>query len=125
MNIADLIPEGKENAVTLAELARLTGLSGREVRRCVKRANRGLALKNKAILSSSGHRGYWISRNREEMERYLAESARRSRTLYLNDAPIRDLVYRLGGSGTVHVTDYFRRLRKSAPEVAGQTEMEG
>ncbi len=125
MNIADFIPEGKENAVSRAELARLTGIPDRNIRAAVKAANKALALETgKAILSTSGKSGYWISASREEMEAYLAESSRRSRSQYQNDAPIRELVRRMGGAGTVHVTDYYRRLRKSVPEVEGQIKME-
>jgi len=124
MNIADYIPEGRENAVSRAELARLTGMPDRNIRDAIKAANRALTAKNKAILSTSGKSGYWISDNREEMEAYLAESSRRSRSQYQNDAPIRELVRRMGGAGTVHVTDYYRRLRKSNPEVEGQIKME-
>lgn len=97
----------------------------RNIRDAIKAANKALTAKNKAILSTSGKSGYWISDNREEMEAYLAESSRRSRSQYQNDAPIRELVRRMGGAGTVHVTDYYRRLRKSIPEVEGQIKMEG
>ncbi len=124
MNIADYIPEGRENAVSRAELARLTGMPDRNIRDAIKAANRALTAKNRAILSTSGKSGYWISASREEMEAYLAESSRRSRSQYQNDAPIRELVRRMGGAGTVHVTDYYRRLRKSVPEVEGQIKME-
>ncbi len=124
MNIVDYIPEGRENAVSRAELARLTGMPDRNIRDAIKAANRALTAKNRAILSTSGKSGYWISASREEMEAYLAESSRRSRSQYQNDAPIRELVRRMGGAGTVHVTDYYRRLRKSVPEVEGQIKME-
>lgn len=124
MNIADYIPEGRENAVSRAELARLTGMPDRNIRDAIKAANKALTAKNKAILSTSGKSGYWISTSREEMEAYLAESSRRSRSQYQNDAPIRELVRRMGGAGTVHVTDYYCRLRKSIPEVEGQIKME-
>ncbi len=124
MNIVDYIPEGRENAVSRAELARLTGMLDRNIRDAIKAANRALTAKNRAILSTSGKSGYWISASREEMEAYLAESSRRSRSQYQNDAPIRELVRRMGGAGTVHVTDYYRRLRKSVPEVEGQIKME-
>lgn len=120
MNIADYIPYGRENDVSRAELHRLTGIPDRDIRDAIKRANIPLAAEGKAILSSAGARGYWITEDLAEMEAYLAESARRSKSQYQNDAPVRNLVRRLGGTGTVHVTDYYRRVRKSDPEISGQ-----
>lgn len=120
-----LIPEGRENAISRAELKRLTGFSDdRKIRELIKQANKVLAFRGKAIISSSGARGYWITENLEEMESYLEESSRRSKTQYQNDNPIRQLVQRKGGAAAVHVTDYFRRVSKSTPEVEGQIGLE-
>ncbi len=120
-----LIPEGRENAISRAELKRLTGFSDdRKIRELIKQANKVLAFGGKAIISSSGARGYWITENLEEMESYLEESSRRSKTQYQNDNPIRQLVQRKGGAAAVHVTDYFRRVSKSTPEVEGQIGLE-
>ncbi len=95
MQIENYIPEGKENAVSRAELARLTGLPDRSIREHIKRANRALIGEGKAILSSSRARGYWISSEVREMEEYLKESTHRARSQYLNDSPIRALVRRI------------------------------
>lgn len=125
MNIADYIPSGRENAVSRVELHRLTGIPDRDIRDAIKRANRALTVEGKAIVSSAGARGYWITEDMAEMEAYLAESSRRSRSQYQNDAPVRDLVRRLGGTSTIHVTDYYRRLSKTGPnEIDGQTRLE-
>lgn len=123
MNIADYIPYGKKNAVSRAELHRLTGIPDRDIRDAIKRANKALTAEGKAIVSSAGSRGYWITEDMAEMEAYLAEGNRRSKSQYQNDAPVRDLVHRLGGAATIHVTDYYRRVRKSCPEVAGQIKL--
>lgn len=66
MNIAEYIPEGRENAVSRRELARLTGLTDRSIREHIKGANRALIGEGKAILSSSRARGYWISSEVQE-----------------------------------------------------------
>ena len=108
MNIADYIPMGKENAVSRAQLVRLTGLPDRSIRDHIKRANRVLTLEGRAILSSSGARGYWISDDLAETEEYLRESTHRARTQFLNDAPIRA---------------YTRRVRAKT-ETDGQTKLE-
>lgn len=123
MNIVGFIPYGRENAVSRAELNRLTGIPDRDIRDAIKRANKALTAEGKAIVSSAGARGYWITEDMAEMEAYLAESSRRSRSQYQNDAPVRDLVRRLSGAGTVHVTDYYRRVRKSSPEIDGQIKL--
>lgn len=58
MRIEDYIPEGREHAVSRAELVRLTGLPDRNIRQEIKAANRRLTEEGRAILSSSGARGY-------------------------------------------------------------------
>lgn len=123
MNIAKWIPMGKENAVSRAELARLTGLPDRKIRAYVKLTNRELTREGKAILSSSGARGYWMTDDLEEMEEYLRESARRARSQYLHDAPIRELVLRRRGVQTIQVRGYSRRVKPRAP-AAGQLRLE-
>ena len=123
MNIAEYIPMGKENAVSRAKLAGITGLPDRSIREHIKRANRILAGEGRAILSSSGARGYWISGDLGEMEDYLRESAHRARSQFLNDAPIRALVLRRSGVKTVQVRGYTRRVGARTP-AAGQTRLE-
>lgn len=124
-DIIGFIPFGRNNAVSRPELKRLTGISDdRKIRDLIKQANRILATEGKAILSSSGAKGYWITEDITEMEAYLEEASRRSKTQYQNDDPIRQLVRRKGGSNTVHVTDYFRRVSKNAAEIDGQIGLE-
>ncbi len=125
IEIIGFIPAGRQNAVSRTDLKRLTGISDdRKIRDLIKQANRILAAEGRAILSSSGTKGYWITDDIKEMEAYLEESSRRSKTQYQNDDPIRQLVRRKGGSNTVHVTDYFRRVSKAASEIDGQTALE-
>ena len=89
MDLIDAIPFGMENAISRTELARLTCISDRKLRDLIKEANADLIREGVAILSSSSVRGYWKTRDREEMKRYLAESNRRIRSIFENDEPIR------------------------------------
>lgn len=123
MEIIDYIPEGKENAVSRAELSRLTGWKDRDIRERIKRTNRALAPQGRVILSSSGAKGYWITGDLAEIEEYCRESRHRQRSLYLNDAPIYELLRRLTGAATVTVREHQRRLPRE-DQVEGQTRLE-
>ena len=112
MRIENYIPEGRENAVSRADLVRLAGLPDRSIRREITVANRRLAEEGRAILSSSGARGYWVASDLGELMDYLRESTHRAQSQYLNDAPIRRLALRLSGEETVNVRAYTRRVRK-------------
>lgn len=89
MDFIEAIPYGRDNAISRAELARITGMSDRKLRDTIKAANAELIKNGEAIVSSSSVRGYWRTRNRAEMQRYLAESDHRIRMIFQNDAPIR------------------------------------
>ena len=80
IEIIGFIPAGRQNAVSRTDLKRLTGISDdRKIRDLIKQANRILAAEGRAILSSSGTKGYWITDDIKEMEAYLEESSRRSK----------------------------------------------
>ncbi len=72
-NIAALIPEGRENAVTRAYLRMMTGMSDRAVRKEIEELrNAGLFICN----NSDGY-GYYISNDLAELQRqYKADTAR-------------------------------------------------
>lgn len=116
MTILNAIPYGRENAVSRAEVVRRTGLCDRTVRDEIKKLNSELVKHGEAILSSSGKNGYWRSSNLSEMKQYLRESDHRRNRQYLNDEPIRKLVYSLEGVKTVPVRAHFRRVNKAGPE---------
>ncbi len=112
MNIIDLIPYGKEYAISRAELNKITGMDDRTIRSMIKQANILLEPKNEAILSSSGARGYWRTDDLWEMEAYLRESDHRKKIISVNDSPIRRIVCRLRGDDTVPVRAHVRHLHK-------------
>lgn len=123
MEIIDYIPEGKENAVSRAELARLTGWKDRDIREAIKKANRAACAEGFAILSSSGAKGYWKTSDPVEIEDYCRESRNRQRSLFLNDSPIYDLLRRITGTKTVKVREHLRRLPRE-DQIEGQTSLE-
>ena len=124
MRISEFIPEGYENRITRAELAKRTGLPDRENRELIKRENRTLVQEGRVILSSSGASGYWISDSLEEITRYWRESENRRRQQYINDAPVLELLCKLNGSRVVTVRQHQRRLNGGDRlEIDGQTSL--
>ena len=67
MELLNLIPYGRDNAVSRADLVRLTGWNDRKVRDEIKRLLRN----GERILSSSSAKGYWRSDDPDEIERFL------------------------------------------------------
>lgn len=54
MNISDYIPFGKDNAISRTQLAKVTGLSDRDLREVIS-----LARRNTVILNLSNGKGYF------------------------------------------------------------------
>ena len=111
MTLLNAIPYGRKNAVSRSELADLTGLPDRAIRKGIKDLNAELAKHGEAILSSSSGKGYWQTNDIAEMKQYLAESRHRQQKILQNDAPIQKLVYELEGVIEVPVRAHYRRIR--------------
>ena len=113
MNIAEYIPEGKENAVSRTELARLTGLPDRENRKEIERI-RPILLADSGvwIMAKSGARGYWLTDSLAEMRQFLNEADSRIVAIMQGTAALRIYLARAEGRETViHVRNYDRRVR--------------
>ena len=82
------IPAGRENAISRAELCRITGWPDRTVRREIKR----LVSQGVPILSSSQARGYWYSESLQEIEEFIREEDARQRTSRKTTARLRRMV---------------------------------
>lgn len=118
MNIEDYIPEGRENAISRAELQKVTGLPDRTIRAEIKRANARIETECKAILSSSSARGYWITSDIAEMRRYLRESEHRQNVTAQNDMPIFRIVMSMTGEKVIPVKRHMRNLTHTKnPEI--------
>lgn len=62
--VANLIPYGKEKAITRSELVTLTGFNDRKVRDIIADLRKNEIF----ICSTSGQKGYWKATKREELE---------------------------------------------------------
>ena len=109
MELLNLIPYGKENAISREDLSKLTGWDDRRVRDEIKRLMRN----GERILSSSSAKGYWRSDDPDEIERFLKESDNRRRTEALNVEPLRFFVAKSKGEDFIsvraHYTGYINR----------------
>lgn len=113
MNIADYIPNGKENAVSRAKLAQFTGLPDRENRREIERL-RPILLANRGIwiMSKSGARGYWLTDDLSEMRLFVNEADSRIAAIMESTAALRIYLARTEGrEAVIHVREYDRRIR--------------
>ena len=75
INIADLIPQGKGNAITRQQLVKITGLTDREVRKEIS-----LARFNEPILSTE--KGYYKPDTWVEVERWIAQEQARAKSIF-------------------------------------------
>lgn len=110
MELLNLIPYGRDNAVSRADLVRLTGWNDRKVRDEIKRLLRN----GERILSSSSAKGYWRSDDPDEIERFLRESDHRRRTEALTVEPLRFYVAKEKGYGLIKVRAHYRKIPKRA-----------
>ena len=96
MKILDLLPHGAENAITAAELSRLTGWSPRDVTRAIQRAR----LHGAAICSSCGTTpGYFVTDDAGELDRYVRSLAHREHEIGATRAALTVARDRLSGQG--------------------------
>ena len=118
MELLNLIPYGKENAISREDLSKLTGWDDRKGREEIKRLMRH----GERILSSSSAKGYWRSDDPDEIDRFLKESDNRRTTEALNVEPLRFFVAKSKGEDLIPVRAHYRRIHKRA---SGQTDIQG
>lgn len=117
MEILNLIPYGKENAISRADLVRMTGVPDRTIRNAIK----SLIRQGNTILSSSSAKGYWRSDDISEIEQFIRESDHRRTTEAITVEPLRRLVAQAKGFDIVPVKAHWRRLHKP-PEPENQLD---
>ena len=90
MSLVDLIPEGRENAISKAQLTEITGLSERSLRLAVAGERR----RGKIILTDcSGTKGYYKPTNSGEVLAFIRSMRKRAReTAAIADATERALM---------------------------------
>lgn len=74
----EMIPHGRENAITRDALARISGLSDRAVRRDIARLRRDTDEADMVIVSTSDGRGYFRTDDLDEIRHFIAEMIRRN-----------------------------------------------
>jgi len=77
--ISEYLCKGQENAITLANLARITGLSEREIRKRISdaRANGEVILSTTEITG-----GYYLPSTKEEVQRFVNAMTKRGRSAF-------------------------------------------
>lgn len=89
------IPYGRRNAISKAELCRLSGLNERSIRDRIKKANTELARTGFVIISSSQLSGYWLTDDPYEIYMYLREAERRAMKIREHNEPVYKLFRQL------------------------------
>lgn len=86
--VMNLIPFGKEKAITRSELCALTGFKDRKVRDIIA----DLRDHEIFICSTSGQRGYWQATKREELEDLADEFHGRAMDILTTESKLRKYI---------------------------------
>lgn len=111
MDLVDFIPFGRENAISRQQLAMSAGLDDREVRDTVKRYRAKWTAIEPMICSDSEIKGYWLSCDRNEIERcrdFLKSYCNSTGRVVGN---IDKQLAALDGTGRVWVRGHWRRVK--------------
>ena len=101
MNITDLIPYGKENAVDRFWLMDATGLPDRQVRKLIQSArNRG-----EIILNDQDGRGYYRSRDVAELKRQYKANQHRAMSILYQQRHLARMIVQLEDVGQMTIED--------------------
>ena len=94
LHIVNLIPYGKENAITRTALCNITGLTDRDVRRRIAEDR-----KTSVILSVDGGKGYFrpTETEFEEVEVWIKKETARAKSTFEGLKAARDSVKKYGG----------------------------
>lgn len=96
LKIYDLLPEGKENAISTAELCGIVSVTPRELQKMIERERRYGAL----ILSSTKG-GYFKSNDRAELSEFVRTLNNRARNTIASLQGAKDALDRLDGQITM------------------------
>jgi hypothetical protein len=94
MELIELIPEGRENAISKAQLTEITGLSDRSLRLVVAGERR---MGNFVLTDCGGTKGYYKPTNSGEVLAFIRSMRKRAReTAAIADAVERALMRQVG-----------------------------
>ena len=91
----EMIPVGRENAISRRDLCRITGLSDRQVRREIAQLRLQDFDDDMVIVSTSRGRGYYLTDNIGDIVTYIADMSARIRSIVHEIAHARAVVERL------------------------------
>lgn len=77
------LPTDKDNAVSMRSLAILCGITERDIRHVIH------ALRNEGEYICAGVRGYWITEDPDELQRYYKTARRRALSTLASLKPMR------------------------------------
>ena len=78
MELYSLIPYGKKNAITRAELMTKTGMQDRQIRDIISY----IRINSHAICSTSKGAGYYRPANRQELQEFIDETENRAKSTF-------------------------------------------
>lgn len=107
MEIIELLKEGKENAVTRETLCAMTGMNDRAVRSEIERLRREYV-----ILNDQDGKGYYLSKDAQEVQRYVRQEEARAKAIFYRLRPARELLK--GKSRTTGSAKQAERLEGGA-----------
>ena len=114
MDITGYMEYGSTNAVTRSELAVLSGLSDRQVRKEIEVYRLNWDSSKPFICSSPHGKGYWLTNNMREIERFRREYGSYQSTQGRILGNIDMELARVNGEAVVPVRAHFRRIRRKS-----------
>lgn len=101
MNIVELIPVGKENAVTREMLTTLSGLPDRTVRKLIEIAR----IEGVIIVNDSDGKGYYISEDPEDIRRQMATNHHRAMSILRQQRLLRRKLREIEGADQITIEE--------------------
>lgn len=94
IDIKEFIPIGKDNSISSGELSDLLGISNRDVRRSIERYREN---RHEYVIISSSHcKGYYRTKNKEEIEAFIKEMDNRAKKIFYNTKQARIFASEIG-----------------------------
>ncbi len=99
------IPRGKANAIPLDALSRLWGCNPRKAREIIAQFRTKIPADGLVILSDTRQKGYWLSSDPTEIQRFISQIERMSRSQFLTLRSARIVLERHEKRGQVSIED--------------------
>jgi hypothetical protein len=120
--VFEIIPLGRENAISRLKLCNRTGLKDRVMRRYIEKARRIQNEKTGFILSSAHYNGYWLSFDVGELKDFVKEDDSRKNSSDKRNDNIKKYIAEQEGIKLVPVRSHYRKVGKG--NLDGQCRIE-